>query len=150
MLSLLGNQKPKANQAGGPLIQEISSVAPIPSPAAPEEGPTLMELMMAAQAEAKREAQQVAKAEEVKATKSFGSGFKKGFLGGGSGTGKTAQAAAKSSSAVTSKGAEKQGDIPIIRKTTQETSAFSSDVQKAMEENKSPVLKKLEQGGKYK
>jgi hypothetical protein len=103
----------------------------------------MLELMMAAQAEARKEAQQAAKAEEVKTTKTFGSGFKKGFLGGGSKDAKAAKPASKSSE----KQGTPQGDVPIIRRTAPEPSAFAADVQKAMEDSKSPVLKKLEQGG---
>ncbi len=51
------------------------------------DGPTMMELMMEAQAAAKKEVKAMRAEEEKKQTKTFGAGFKKGFFGGGGGGG---------------------------------------------------------------
>ena len=61
------------------------------------DGPTMMDLMMEAQAAAKKEVKELKAEEERKQTKTFGAGFKKGFFGsgGGSGGGSTSESTKK-------------------------------------------------------
>ena len=153
--------------SGGPLVQELGpdgelaaadtnnapSLPPPPAPA--DEGPSLMELMMAAHKEAKVEKEATVREAEKKATKSFGDGFKKGFFGGGGSSSGGAKKAPPPPPA-------KQPDIPTISKPAASavipgggdkggkpagaTAAITAEVQRAMSEDESPALKQLRQG----
>jgi hypothetical protein len=147
----------------GPLIQDLSISEEEPDAIAQQtiaadtskaksappqdEGPTMLELMMAAQAEAKKEKVVEAKAEEVKTTKSFGGGFKKGFLGGGASK-PSKESKVSSSSSATINSASKES-IPTIKKnpTAAAPSSITKDVQDAMANDTNPMLQKLQQGG---
>jgi type IV secretory pathway VirB10-like protein len=123
----------------------ISAPAPPPTPppitksqeeTAIDEGPTIMEMMMAAQQEALREKQAAEKVAEAK--KPMGGGFKKGFFGGGS-----------------SSSSKKKSDVIEVSKTPagaekvkDKKTALTEDVQKAMEEDESPMIKQLKSSGK--
>lgn len=123
-----------------------SANAPAPTPAAvPEpEGPSLFDEMMAAQAAAKKEKEKVnAKAKN----KSFGAGFKKGFLGSGSG-------AKKKATTTTSTTNNKGPDVINVKaaaggskkSVSQSLNNISKEVNEAMEESTHPAVKELQKG----
>jgi hypothetical protein len=139
-------------KVGGPLISEVG--ADVPAVTAPvadavAEGPTMLEMMMAAQAEAKKEKEKVVEVEKEKTTKSFGSGFKKGFFGGDSkpkAAADTKSAIPSSSSASVNKSstATAREEMPTISKKS--TDLVIDEVQSAMKDE-NPMLKQLKQGG---
>jgi hypothetical protein len=126
-------------------------------------------LMMAAQAEAKKEKDKVVEVEKQKTTKSFGSGFKKGFFGGSSSsssssggskdgtkkvTSSTTKATATAAPVATSTAAKPASttskvavDIPTITKKANDL--VLDEVQDAMKEDENPMLKQLKQGGMF-
>ena len=163
----------------GPLVQEIGpdgsvvvqaehakEAGPSVMPPTPPvvEGPSMLEMMMAAQKEAQIEKNVIVQEEVKKATKTFGSGFKKGFFGGGGGSGSSsAKAPAKAASGTTTSTAAAKPstakptpptDIPTIVKPTHAsstklggtTAAIAEEVKRAMTEEESPVLRQLKQG----
>ena len=112
-----------------------------------DEGPTMMEMMLAAQAEAAKSVNEEKKKEEKKASKGFGAGFKGGFL--------------NSKKSSTSKGSKNTAgkDIPTIKASdpyetqrkglagkSETISQVQKEVQKAMEEQQDPMIKELEKG----
>ena len=79
--------KPSGSQQRvGPLIQPIgeepvaAAAPPSAAPSKAQEGPSLLEQMMALQAEAKKEQQKVRDATIKKSDTTFGQGLKKGFF----------------------------------------------------------------------
>jgi hypothetical protein len=119
-----------------------------PSPPA-DEGPTMMEQIMAAQAEAARGAKIAKEVAEKKAAKGFGAGFKKGFFGGSD--------APKNAAVQSSKPKDETTAIPTIRanKTAQSSGSgraaaglthVNEDIQKSLAETKTPLSKELEKG----
>lgn len=69
-------------QSQGPRIQDLSlKDDEIPQTVKPEEGKSLLELMVEEQQKAKSEKEKVKAAEKAKVSQNIGSGFKKGFLG---------------------------------------------------------------------
>lgn len=125
---------------------EQRAAAPAPAPAAvPEpEGPSLFDEMMAAQAAAKKEKEKVA----AKATnKSFGTGFKKGFFGGGSGGTKT-----KATTGTSTK--KKESEIINVKaapggakkSVSHSLNNISKEVNEAMAESTNPAVKELQKG----
>lgn len=146
------------------LIQEVNSdsnsgssgvVEVLPNPTAPkadvatvpveDSGPSILEMMMAAQREAKAEKEKDKAIEQtVASTKPLGGGFKKGFFGGGGGGGNSSKKASelkKISSA----------DVVEVKKQADKKSnpLVFDDVQKAMEEDQHPLLKQLKQNGNF-
>ncbi len=154
VLSLLQPNGNENTNSKSSLIQEIGAS----NDKAPEtEEPTMMELMMAAQAEAKK-ASDMAKAEETKKqSKTFASGFKKGFLGGGSDTSKSKSAttsskqikvnsSSKSSSSNNTSASTSANEIPTIKSGT-DKSLVLDDVQEAMKDD-NPLIKNIKEGSK--
>jgi hypothetical protein len=146
----------------GPLIQEVGGVSSAnkdheqrnAQQTSGEEGPSLMELMMAAHQEAKVE-KEASKAEEVKkTTKTFGSGFKKGFFGGGGGKSSSTGSNNKATQAAPVAKPGRSGGVetvPVVKKnpnpTDSTTTRITEEVQRAMKEEESPLLGQLRQGG---
>lgn len=142
-----------SQRQSGPLIQEIGAddaELPIINPNSDE--PTMLELMMAAQAEAKKDKKVEDDILQKKSTKTFGNGFKKGFLGATSDNpnkvkketkNKAASATAPKSTTDT------VNDIPTISKSNskKEKSPFViPEVQDALKEE-NPMLQQLKAGG---
>ena len=164
---LLKPDVPSSQNTKSCLIQEVGAevpVLPVPVPedtktvetttVAPtntvDDGPSLLEMMMAAQREAKAEKDQQKTTEAVvESQKSLGGGFKKGFFGNST----------KSKSSTTVKPITKvnntstKPDIIEVKKAQsgdkgKSTSPFVfEDVQKAMEEDKHPLLRDLKKNG---
>ena len=163
----------------GPLVQELgvssngetggtsTTTEPTLPPAPPaEDGPSMLELMMAAHKEAKVEKEVKTIEEQNKTTKTFGTGFKKGFFGGSSGTTKTPATSKPSSKGgntgvtATASAVQTNNDIPTIVKPNKNslqnknggldkdsvTATMAEEVKRAMSEDESPVLKQLKQG----
>ena len=160
----------------GPLVQELgepnvdvladggsTSNEPHLPPAPPaEDGPSMLEMMMAAHKEAKIEKEVKTTEEEIKTTKTFGTGFKKGFFGGSSGNTKTTATSKPSASKVANTGVsattaavQTNNDIPTIVKPNKNAqqnknegvaATMAEEVKRAMSEDESPVLKQLKQG----
>lgn len=150
--SLLGEKK----SAPRKLIEEIGDtsqsdeniVEPISN-----DGPSMMEMMMAAQLEAKKADDEVKQKEREKQSKSFGGGFKKGFFG--SSSSKPVQKKAVPSAQTASKKNESvppippyhgDSDIPTIARKTA-NSLVIDEVQEAMSEETHPLLAKVKKGG---
>ena len=147
-----------ASKPVGPLISEIGTpeeVVPTPIISPPlEEGPTMLELMMAAQAEAKKEKDVAIEVEKKKTTKTFGSGFKKGFFGGES-KAKVAkpQQSGAGLSSTSSTPQNNQAPIVTITKKAEAPAVKSAtlvldEVQEAMKADENPMLQQLKGGGK--
>jgi hypothetical protein len=162
---------PKTKSPSGPMILEMNENGEfeepvkeivkeeIEKPIKPkdEEGPTMMEMMMAAQADAKKEKDVKIAVEEKKSAKDFGKGFKKGFFGGSSSKKekpketKTLPVSTSSTSSATSNSVS---SIPTITKkvNSKEPSVLDKardDVQKAMQEeaeNSNPMLAEIKKG----
>ncbi len=152
-MSLLQPNVNESSTSKGSLIQEIG----VNSDKSPEiEEPTMMELMMAAQAEAKKAAELVKVEETKKQTKTFASGFKKGFLGGGKNeappkanlTNKSIATKENSTSTAksTTSSAVPSNDIPTI-KPGKDSSLVLDDVQEAMNDG-NPLMKDIKDGSK--
>jgi hypothetical protein len=132
---------------------------------AQSEGPSMMDMMMAAHVEAKKEETIVKKGEAIKVTKTFGGGFKIGFFGDKKG-GKIPQKELSEKDTYLSWMQNKpientesnpinantkeissplsSDDIPNIKRNKSKDlskvpSAFTADVQKALSEEESPV-----------
>ena len=164
----------------GPLVQELgeksdglpdgcsaSTESSLPPAPPGEDGPSMLEMMMAAHKEAKVEKEVKTTEEQNKTTKTFGTGFKKGFFGGSSGTTKTTTTSKPSSKntnigvSATSTAVQTNNDIPTIVKPNKNsllnknggldkdnsvTATMAEEVKRAMSEDESPVLKQLKQG----
>ena len=138
----------------GPLIMEVGKKEDTTDDAVivegvvkKEEGPSLMELMMQAQAEAKKEKDANVVKEEKKETKTFGSGFKKGFFGGNSSDNKSTTSTATTKATATSTTKTDNEIIPtIVKKKEEKKSLVFNEVQKAMNDDDNPTLKQLRQG----
>ena len=171
LLADKGNNVSKVGGSGR-LVQELGpdgtvvvedtkeeTIGPSPMPPTPpvDEGPSMLEMMMAAHREAKVEKEVVVQEEVKKATKTFGSGFKKGFFGGGNSSGKTQEKTASTTAATAKQSVTKSTttDIPTIvkpahtttnTKSNGTTAAIAEEVKRAMSEEESPMLKQLKQG----
>lgn len=112
--SLLSAKSKEDNIIKPPRIEIIGEKqVQVEAPTNVEEGPTLMEMMMAAQQEAKKEKDAIVKLEKEKQNKGFGGGFKKGFLSSGTTSNPKSQSEPK-------KGTKKisvvsNSDIPTIK-----------------------------------
>jgi hypothetical protein len=152
-MSLLDEKKTAPKK----LIEEIgaekddNTVEPVS-----DEGPSMMEMMMAAQLEAKNADDAVKERERDKQSKAFGGGFKKGFFGGGSSSKSAHKKAASSSNSITTKKevappippSSTEAAIPTITKKAA-NSLVMDDVQQAMREEANPLLEKVKQGGAF-
>jgi hypothetical protein len=145
------------------LIQEVN---PDPNPdldlKAPREDetknkieePSLMDLMLAAQQEAKQASDAIKTVERVKESKKFGGGFKKGFLSGSSsGSGSSSSKISKTTKPnhEEKKDSQPQNAIPTIKgqpqqQQQQQAGLVLDDVQEAMKEESNPLLQQIKQG----
>lgn len=141
--------------SNGPKVQIVGEeVAPdIQEPE--KEGPTMMELMMAAQAEAAK-AKNAQRAEEEKEmkTKPLGSGFKKGFFDSKpKKSAKNIPVSAPKQKSISSSAPSSQPttspDVPTIKKKEEKKSLVIDEVQSAMKEEGNPMLHALQKGGVY-
>ena len=147
------------------LIEEIGADTIEPNSDRPvavsEEGPSMLELMMAAQSEAKKADDVVKQKVREKQSKKFGGGFKKGFFGNDTKptkkssealssqphTNKVASSSATASSAPPSSGTS-AGDIPtVVPHQDKKNSLVMDEVQEAMRGDANPLLEKVKQGG---
>jgi hypothetical protein len=105
-----------------------------------DDSPTLLEMMLQDHREAKKVKDDAASDQMKKSVKSFGGGFKKGFLGGAPKKAPSAEGTASSSTTP---------PIPTIRKQEKPvpSSIITEEVQRAMVEDESPQLRQLRQGG---
>ena len=153
-----------ANETPPSASHGIDVSAPPLSPTPPphvDEGPTMLEMMMAAQMEAQKEKNENKEIEK----KSNFSGFKKGFFGGSGGggsSGSSKKAQSDNSSATSSATKTKSSNGPEIIEVKKKGTAIGDgkagkknssslvfdDVQKAMEEDTHPMLKSLKSNGK--
>lgn len=138
----------------GPLIQDLScderehTLPSQPAAAPPDktvEGPTMLEMMMAAQSAAKQERESDNQKEMKKAGKSFGSGFKKGFFAGGDQKESSAKAAAANANKISPA-------IPTVRSnaaaaSSAVASSIAQEVQENMKRESHPMMQKLQSGG---
>ena len=141
------------------LIQELEAESDrsvsILNPSGIEEEPSLLEMMMAAHGEAKKISEIDTEKQVKEGIKTFGSGFKKGFFGGSNTIkdvkNKTNRDLGKSISSVKIDD-KNQDTIPIICKNNTKDSSMTTliteEVQKAIADDESPILKELKQGGK--
>mmetsp|Transcript_19551 Transcript_19551/g.28124 ORF Transcript_19551/g.28124 Transcript_19551/m.28124 type:complete len:297 (+) Transcript_19551:228-1118(+) len=112
-----------------------------------------MEMMMAAQLEAKKKDDECKRVEREKDAKTgFAGGFKKGFLGSGSSKstkkGKTPVSSASSAPPLPSPSSGKE-EMPTIKPSAENSGSGSlvmDDVQQAMKEDTNPLLQKIKQG----
>jgi hypothetical protein len=108
-----------------------------------DEGPTMMEQIMAAQAEAARGVKIAKEVEDKKSAKGFGGGFKKGFLGGGDGKPKSGTTGTSTAEAIptirANKAAANNGKAASLSKVNDE-------IRKGLAEGKTPLTKELERG----
>ena len=123
-----------------------ASTAPISNPSALQnEGPTLMDEILAAQAEAARAKKIAEEVAAKKNAKTFGGGFKKGFFGGDNTTSSSGANKSGSSKTLTE-------EIPTIRKASGNISKavnlskVNEEVQRGMAEDKSALALELEKG----
>jgi hypothetical protein len=135
------------NKSTGPLIQEVYPAADITVPAAVpanQDEPTLLELMMQAQAAAGKSLPKPKQAPPFLASdskkQSLNSGFKKGFF---------SQKSCPKQSRSDNNGVVMQSSDVIDVKKSQggSNSLLLDDVQKAMAEDRHPILKELEKNG---
>jgi len=111
-----------------------------------DEGPTMMEQIMAAQAEAARAKRIEKEVAEKKAGKGFGGGFKAGFFGGSS--------SSKNNAVPVDAGGKKGEAIPTIRLNkaavvagkAASLSKVNAEVQQGMAADKTPLALELEKG----
>lgn len=157
---------PKKKAPSGPMILEINENGEFEEPAKEiveevtekpiklkDEGPTLMEMMMAAQADAKKEKDIKIDVEEKKTAKDFGKGFKKGFFGGSSSK-KEKPKETKTTQVISSTTSNSTSSIPTItRKANIKEPSIADkvrdDVQKAMQEeaeSSNPMLAEIKKG----
>lgn len=140
-----------APRAKGPLITEVGKQedtiddVKVEDGRKNDEGPSLMELMMQAQAEAKREKEDAEVKEEKKASKTFGSGFKKGFFGGKSNDNKSDSTTTVTKATNTTK-TDNETIPTIVKKKEDKKPLVFDEVQKAMQDDDNPTLKQLRQG----
>jgi hypothetical protein len=141
--SLLAESTSAATPSSGskPLIQEVNSDAQMLQDAPNKtEEPSLMDLMFAAQQEAKQASDAIKTVERAKESKKFGGGFKKGFLGG------SKKVSTKPPSEETKPTLESDPSaIPTIKGQTQHPLVIN-DVQDAMKEESNPFLQQIKQG----
>ena len=157
VMSLLGEQtntgpKKLIEEVGAPEVDNTSSTEEV-------EEPSMMEMMMAAQLEAKRANDAAKEKERAKQAKKFGGGFKKGFFGGDSkptkkksttsvsATQRGTDSSKKSSVPAIPPPSSSKSDIPTIAKKETANSLVMDDVQEAMKED-NPLLNKIKEGGK--
>lgn len=95
------------------------------------DGPTMMDLMMEAQAAAKKEVKELKAEEERKQTKTFGSGFKKGFFGSGGGGGSTSESAKKANKVPQNNLKSESPSAQITNKVDENTSIPSVTAKKS-------------------
>ena len=141
----------------GPLIQaiggeegEVESPSPGVVEKPREEGPSILEQMMALQAEARKEKEKEKEVLVKASSMSFGNGFKKGFFGGSGG--KSAPSSSSSSPSMSTKPSTAES-IPTIRPAQTvvkggscgKSSLVLDEVQTAMKTD-NPVLAQLQQG----
>lgn len=108
---------------------------------------SLMEMMMQAQAEAKKEQEKEKKVEVEKQTKSFGTGFKKGFFGNSNEKSNSAKKSSQPSKKTATTGSTMITSNEITTITPKsEKGIVIDEVQNAMNES-NPVLKNLQKGG---
>lgn len=118
-----------------------------------EEGPTLLEQMMAAQLEAKKEKDVNDNISTTKEVKSFGGGFKKGFFGGSPKTPSTTtnnsiKPILKTQS-ITKEPIKINQSIPTITKNKSKVKPKEhvfEEVQEALREDENPLMAKLKGG----
>lgn len=128
-------------------VEEIDETTP------EEEGPTMMELMMAAQKEAADAVnKEKVEKEKVDSSKAFSSssGFKKGFFGGGEKKKKSTATTTTSTSTKRDDGiidvTAKKGQATKDKKQTH-SSLVMDEVQQAMRDDEHPMLKQLKSNG---
>lgn len=169
--SLVADMLQPLKGKAGPLIQDMSPSEPVSKPVAhvatTKEEPTMLELMMAAQREAREEQGKLKETEQKTASKTGFSGFKKGFFGGSASasskpTQKSVSSDAKASSSVPTSGIKSQTEIIEVKAKTASSAKGGSitsvaktnsgivlpEVQSALEAEKNPLLKQLENKGK--
>lgn len=145
-------QEVGADTVSAPVVEVLPPPPPTTAPtvaatvkAVPvDEGPSILEMMMAAHREANAEVQQTKATEQTVASqKPLGAGFKKGFFGGGTKT------ESKKTEAKVPGTQKKSGDVVEVKKAgdKQSNPLVFDDVQKAMEEDQHPLLKQLKQNG---
>jgi hypothetical protein len=135
------------SKSSAPDLQQIRSEVDNQPKAPPQEDqPSLLEMMMAAQREA-LVAKEVEKKTEaaVDAKKGLGGGFKKGFFGGSAKT-----KPSSSQTTLSTNGAASSGIVEVKKTAASQAKSdpfVVDDVQRAMEEDKHPLLKQLKQNG---
>ena len=154
LIQVVGGDQDDVPKVPEPVAATTEAEPPAPEKKVQGDQPSILEMMMAAQREAKAEKDKDKVVEETKAsTKPLGGGFKKGFFGGG-GSSKPKAKVASSSTATTSSATSSAGKPEVVEiKKTAATSAKSNplvfeDVQKAMDEDTHPLLKQLQSNGK--
>lgn len=160
MLQSGDSKKPASS--GAPLIQDLSlsqqEDRKVEKTDDPDDGPTMLELMMQAQSEAKKQKDVVVAKEAEKNSKTFGGGFKKGFLGGSSTKPKPSAGASKTVSAKTKDACSTTDSstdtIPVVRPKERSqttggvTSSIQREVDEAMKKDADPMMQKI-QGGEW-
>lgn len=124
----------------------------VPSAPVEDEGPSMLELMMAAQKEAAAEKRSAQEEEQKKAAKTGFGGLKKGFLGGSSN--KSSKATSTKSAPAPQKVSKEEEPIIEIRRqpsnaNKQQSAAAAgskivAEVQKAIDEDTHPLVKQLQ------
>ncbi|RYH24772.1 hypothetical protein EON65_16240 [archaeon] len=171
--------QPQKGNKSGPLIQDLSITEPeakqLASIDTNKEEPTMLEMMMAAQREAREEQGKLKETEQKTVAKTGFSGFKKGFFEArganpaakavpksSSATAKTSSSTSASSTSSSRSSASQSEIIEVKAKTVSSTkrsdlksAAKTSsgivlpEVQSALESEKHPLLKQLENKGWY-
>lgn len=134
-----------------PAVANIETKSSVSEKRAQDDQPSILEMMMAAQREAKAEKDKDKALEETKASaKPLGGGFKKGFFGGGaSSKPKTKLTSTTTPTPISSVSKPEVVEIKKTAATAAKSIPFVfEEVQKAMEEDTHPLLKQLQSNGK--
>jgi len=167
--------QPKRPAPTGPLVEDLDAPTTFPNstcdakvapPIPPVEEKSMLELMMEEQKAAKREKEKLQEKERAKMSKDIGSGFKKGFFGGGSKPTKKPPSASAAPAAATKPATKsaKADEIVTLSKPKANANIVNNgaagdkkdtsglvmeDVQEAMRADENPVLQDLKKGGRH-